>query len=63
MEEALFAHLIDEILAFEQDLKTYLNYPLNLPSAILVLTQISYFDKWLAIEEKCEYFVLIFKDL
>lgn len=53
-DEQLFAHLIDETLAFEQDLKTYLSYPINLPSSILVLTQSLYFSKWLYIEDKCE---------
>lgn len=53
-DEQHFAHLIDEILAFEQDLKTYLSYPINLPSSILVLTQPSYFVKWLYIEDKCK---------
>ncbi len=51
-DDQLFAHLIDEILSFEQDLKTMLAYPNNLPSAINVLTQAMYFNKWLAIEEK-----------
>lgn len=51
-DDQLFAHLIDEILSFEQDLKTMLAYPNNLPSAINVLTQATYFNKWLSIEEK-----------
>lgn len=51
-DDQLFAHLIDEILSFEQDLKTMLAYPNNLPSAVNVLTQPTYFAKWLAIEEK-----------
>jgi hypothetical protein len=51
-DEQLFSHLIDEILSFEQDLKTMLSYPNNLPSAINVLTQPIYFTKWLALEEK-----------
>jgi RAD50-interacting protein 1 len=51
-DEMLFAHLIDEILSFEQDLKTMLAFPNNLPSAVSVITQPSYFAKWLAIEEK-----------
>ncbi|CAO1304372.1 unnamed protein product [Diamesa tonsa] len=52
MDEQLFAHLIDEILSFEQDLKSLMNYPSTLPSAISVLTQPFYFTKWLSIEEK-----------
>lgn len=52
LDEQLFAHLIDEILSFEQDLKSLLAYPNTLPSAVNVLTQPLYFTKWLAIEEK-----------
>lgn len=51
-DDQLFAHLIDEILSFEQDLKNMLAYPTNLSSAINVLTQATYFNKWLSIEEK-----------
>lgn len=60
-DEQLFAHLIDEILAFEQDLKTYLSYPINLPSSILVLTQPVFFGKWLYIEDKCKENYMIFE--
>ncbi|CAG9801047.1 unnamed protein product [Chironomus riparius] len=52
LDEQLFAHLIDEILSFEQDLKTMLLYPNNIPSAVNVLTQPVFFIKWLALEEK-----------
>lgn len=50
--EQLFAHLIDEILSFEQDIKTLLSYPNSVPSAINVLTQPGYFNKWLDLERK-----------
>lgn len=52
LDQLLFAHLIDEILSFEQDLKSTLAYPNTLPSAITVLTQPLFFAKWLSIEEK-----------
>jgi RAD50-interacting protein 1 len=52
LDEQLFAHLIDEILSFEQDLKSILSYPSMLPSAVTVLTQPNFFKKWLSIEEK-----------
>ena len=48
----LFAHLVDEILSFEQELKTNLGYPTSLSSVISVLTQAQYLTKWMAIEEK-----------
>lgn len=59
MDEQLFAHLIDEILSFEQDLKSLMNYPNTLPSAISVLTQPFYFTKWLSIEEKCKNSIIV----
>ncbi|XP_055534418.1 RINT1-like protein [Wyeomyia smithii] len=51
-EEALLAHIIDEVLAFEQELKSTLGYPSSLPSTIAVLVQPKYLVKWMAIEEK-----------
>ncbi|KAG5676779.1 hypothetical protein PVAND_006588 [Polypedilum vanderplanki] len=52
LDEQLFAHLIDEILSFEQDLRSYLFYPSNIPSAVNVITQATFFTKWLKLEEK-----------
>ena len=52
LDEQLFAHLIDEILSFEQDIKSVLSYPNNLPSAVSVITQPFLFKKWLRVEEK-----------
>lgn len=52
LDEQLFAHLIDEILSFEQDIKSVLSYPNTLPSAVNVLTQPVFFKKWLNVEEK-----------
>lgn len=52
LDDHLFAHLIDEILSFEQDIKSVLSYPNNLPSAVNVITQPSLLNKWLHIEEK-----------
>ncbi|XP_058126684.1 RINT1-like protein [Anopheles ziemanni] len=51
-DEALFAHLIDEVLTFEQELKTTLGYPNSYASVVSVLLQPVYFIKWMAIEEK-----------
>uniref|UniRef100_A0A182PZ79 Chromatin accessibility complex protein 1 n=1 Tax=Anopheles epiroticus TaxID=199890 RepID=A0A182PZ79_9DIPT len=51
-DEALFAHLIDEVLPFEQDLKSSLGYPNSYPSVVSVLVQPAYFIKWMAIEKK-----------
>ncbi|XP_053685469.1 RINT1-like protein [Sabethes cyaneus] len=51
-EEALYAHVIDEVLAFEQELKSSLGYPSSLPSTVAVLVQPKYLVKWMAIEKK-----------
>lgn len=52
LDPQLFAHLVDEVLSFEQDIKNELSYPNSLPSAVSVLTQPFFFKKWLSIEEK-----------
>ncbi len=53
-DEHLFAHLIDETLSFEQELKDTLGYPSTYMSAISVITQPQYIMKWLAAEETCK---------
>lgn len=53
-DDALLSHLIDETLAFEQEIRESLGYPGSYCSAITVLTQAKYLTKWLAIEEQCE---------
>lgn len=58
--EHLFAHLIDETLSFEQEVRDTLGYPSNYCSAITVLTQAKYLTKWLAIEEQCKPKMFIF---
>lgn len=52
-DDHLFAHLIDETLSFEQELKDTLGYPTTYMSAICVVTQPQYMLKWLTAEEKC----------
>ncbi|EDV95920.1 RINT1-like protein [Drosophila grimshawi] len=51
-DDHLFAHLLDETLAFEADLRETFGYPASFPSAISVLTQPMYLLKWIALEEK-----------
>ncbi|KAJ6644173.1 RINT1-like protein [Pseudolycoriella hygida] len=51
-DDHLFAHLIDETLSFEQELKETLGYPSTYMSAISVITQPQYMMKWLTAEEK-----------
>lgn len=55
-DDRLFSHLIDETLAFEQEIRESLGYPSSYCSAMTVLTQAKYLTKWIAIEEQCEYF-------
>lgn len=52
--DALFSHLIDETLAFEQEARDALGYPSSYCSALTVLTQAKYLTRWLAIEEQCK---------
>lgn len=57
----LFAHLIDEVLAFESELRETFGYPNSFPSVMSVLTQPQYLLKWISIEEKCQYNFFVFK--
>ncbi|EDW68739.1 RINT1-like protein [Drosophila virilis] len=51
-DEHLFAHLLDETLAFESELRETFGYPASFPSAISVLTQPMYLLRWIALEEQ-----------
>lgn len=53
-DDHLFAHLLDETLSFEQELRETFRYPVAFPSALTVLTQAQYLMKWLLAEENCE---------
>ncbi|XP_067647799.1 RINT1-like protein isoform X4 [Eurosta solidaginis] len=48
----LFAHLLDEILAFESELRENFGYPSSFPSVISVVTQPAYLLKWISLEER-----------
>lgn len=56
MDDHLFAHLLDETLSFEQELRETLRYPSTFPSALSVLTQAQFLTKWLTAEENCKHF-------
>ncbi|XP_034939158.1 RAD50-interacting protein 1 [Chelonus insularis] len=47
-----FAHLVDEALGFERELRESLLYPSNQPAVIVVLTQAQTFVKWINMEKK-----------
>ncbi|XP_028900927.1 RINT1-like protein isoform X2 [Zeugodacus cucurbitae] len=52
-DEQLFAHLLDETLAFEAELRGNFGYPSSFPSVICVITQPVYLLKWISLEELC----------
>uniref|UniRef100_A0A4W5N1I1 RAD50-interacting protein 1 n=1 Tax=Hucho hucho TaxID=62062 RepID=A0A4W5N1I1_9TELE len=51
-DDALFCHLVDEILQFERELRTTHSYPSSLPGALHVLLEESVLQKWLTVERK-----------
>lgn len=53
-DQILFAHLLDETLAFESELRETFGYPASFPSAISVITQPMYLLRWISLEERCE---------
>lgn len=53
-DDTLFAHLVDEALGFERELRETLLYPQAQPATVFVLTQAHIFIKWINMEKKCE---------
>ncbi|XP_066597447.1 RAD50-interacting protein 1 isoform X1 [Prorops nasuta] len=51
-DDALFAHLVDEALGFERELRETLLYPQNQPATVFILTQATTFVKWINMEKK-----------
>ncbi|CAB3383433.1 Hypothetical predicted protein [Cloeon dipterum] len=51
-DDALFAHAVDETLAFDKELRVGLGYPPGQPGVVGVLTQAPVFVKWIAMEKK-----------
>ncbi|VVC45233.1 Hypothetical protein CINCED_3A025352 [Cinara cedri] len=52
LEDSIFSHIIDETLAFEQELHKVYGYPSDYPSVTEVLTQAPIFFKWINMERK-----------
>lgn len=52
-DDALFSHMLDEVLAFEAELEDLLGHrrPDDFPSLITVITQPEYLSRWLDIEQ------------
>lgn len=67
-DDVLFAHLVDEALGFERELRETLLYPPTQPAIVFVLTQAHIFVKWINMEKKCEcekavlYFTIVCAD-
>ncbi|XP_066561611.1 RAD50-interacting protein 1 isoform X2 [Amia ocellicauda] len=51
-DDALFCHLVDEVLQFERELRGTQAYPPALPGALHVLLEHTVFQKWLTVERK-----------
>lgn len=59
-DDHLFAHVLDETLSFEQELRETLAYPSStMESAVTLLAQPQYLTKWLAAEMNCKEMSLI----
>ena len=54
-DEHLFSHMIDETLAFDKELRTAYGYPASQLGVLHVLTRDEPFQKWILIERKCKY--------
>ncbi|KOX69007.1 RAD50-interacting protein 1 [Melipona quadrifasciata] len=57
-DDALFAHLVDEALGFERELRETLFYPSTQPATVFVLTQAHIFVKWINMEKKLIYYIM-----
>lgn len=53
-DDALFCHLVDEVLQFEKELRSTHAYPSALPGALHILLEEAVFQKWLSVERKSE---------
>ena len=54
-DDHLFSHLVDEALAFDKEMTTGCGYPAGHLTCLHVLTQHEPFEKWIALEKKCEH--------
>lgn len=52
-DDSLFAHMVDEALGFEKELRDVYLYPPSQPATVSVLTQAQIFMKWINMEKKC----------
>lgn len=58
-DDALFSHTVDEALGYERELRKVHLYPMSLPGPLHVLTQAQLLVKWIRMERKCMYSILL----
>ncbi|XP_055046357.2 RAD50-interacting protein 1 [Misgurnus anguillicaudatus] len=51
-DDALFCHLVDEVLQFEKELRTTHSYPRSYPGVLHILLDETVLQKWLSVEKK-----------
>ncbi|XP_051974974.1 RAD50-interacting protein 1-like [Xyrauchen texanus] len=51
-DDALFCHLVDEVLQFEKELRTTHSYPRSYPGVLQILLEETVLQKWLSVERK-----------
>lgn len=54
-DDALFCHLVEEVLQFEKELRGSHSYPPALPGLLHILLEDAVLQKWLAVEKKSEF--------
>lgn len=53
-DDALFCHLVDEVLQFEKELRSTHAYPSTYPGVLHILLEENILQKWLSVERKSE---------
>lgn len=61
-DDALFCHLVDEVLQFEKELRSTHSYPSKYSGALHILLEENVFQKWLSVERKSETFESVTED-
>ncbi|XP_063783105.1 RAD50-interacting protein 1 [Pseudophryne corroboree] len=51
-DDVLFCHLVDEVLLFQRELHTAHGYPSSLPNCMHILSEDTFFQRWLTVERK-----------
>lgn len=51
-DDALFCHLVEEVLQFEKELRGNQSYPTVLPGLLHILLEDAVLQKWLTVEKK-----------